>query len=147
MSGLFIGLVTHPRSQFPEGPGSHGLMRQLADQLSALGMESHYCEDRDSDSMEELTAKNSLSRRICSRSSAIGRHTYPTKARACAQQWVAVRRAVEPKVRAARRLPVIELAHLEIMTASLAMEQTSPSSSKMTHTVQTPRPWLETSMT
>ena len=59
MSGLFIGLVTHPRSRFPESPGSHGLMRQLADELSALGMKiSTYCEDRDlADSMEELTAQ------------------------------------------------------------------------------------------
>ena len=126
MSGLFIGLVTHPRSQFPESAGSHGLMRQLADALSALGMGiSTYCEDRDlADSMEELTAKEIADSR---------RHLLQVQRNWASyishdskslplEQWVArMRGAVEPKSpRAARRLLNIELAHLEIMTASLA---------------------------
>ncbi len=126
MSGLFIGLVTHPRSQFPESRGSHGLMGQLADELSALGMEiSTYCEDRDlADSMEELTAQElANSRRYLLQvqrdwASYISHDSKSLRL----QQWVAqVRRAVEPQSsRAARRLLNIELAHLEIMTASLA---------------------------
>ncbi|NKB92086.1 MAG: hypothetical protein GKR85_07380 [Candidatus Nanopelagicales bacterium] len=126
MSGLFIGLVTHPLSQFPGSRGSHGLMGQLADELSALGMEiSTYCEDRDlADSIEELTAQELAHSRdyllqvqrdwasyISHDSKSLRLH-----------QWVArMRRAVEPQSsRAARRLLNIELAHLEIMTASLA---------------------------
>ena len=126
MSGLFIGLVTHARSQFPESRGSDGLMGQLADELSAIGMEiSTYCEDRDlADSMEELTAQELANSRHYllqvqrDWASYISQDSKSLRL----QQWVArVRRAVEPQSsRAARRLLNIELAHLEIMTASLA---------------------------
>ena len=126
MNGLFIGLVTHARSQFPESRGSDGLMGQLADELSALGVEiSTYCEDRDlADSMEELTAQELAdSRRYLLQvqrdwASYISHESKSLRL----QQWVArMRRAVEPQSsRAARRLLNIELAHLEIMTASLA---------------------------
>ena len=126
MSGLFIGLVTHPRSQFPESPGSHGLMRQLADALSALGMGiSTYCEDRDlADPIEELTAQELAESRhylLQVQRDWASYISHDSKSLRL-QQWVArMRRAVEPQSsRAARRLLNIELAHLEIMTASLA---------------------------
>ena len=126
MTGLFIGLVTHPHSQFPESPGSHGLMRQVADALSARGMDiSTYCEDRDlADSMEELTSQElTHSRRhLLQVQRDWASYTSHDSRSLRLEQWVArMRGAVEPKSsRAARRLLNIELAHLEIMMASLA---------------------------
>ena len=121
-----MGLVTHPRSQFPESRGSHGLMKQLANALSGLGTEvSTYCEDRNlADSMGAFTAHELVVSR---------RHLHEVQRKWASytsrgskslflQQWAArMRGAVEPKnSQAARRLLNIELAHLEIMTASLA---------------------------
>ena len=126
MIGLFIGLVTYPRSQFPESPGSHGLVRQLADEVSALGMEiSTNCEDRDlADSMEELTGQELADSRhyLLQVQRDWASYISHDSKRLRLQQWVSrMRRAVEPQSsRAARRLLNIELAHLEIMTASLA---------------------------
>ena len=99
-------------------------MGQLADNCRWNEI-STYREDRDlADSMEGLTAQElANSRRYLLQvqrnwASYISHDSKSLRL----QQWVArMRRAVEPQSsRAARRLLNIELAHLEIMTASLA---------------------------
>ena len=126
MSGLFIGLVTHPRTRFPDSRGSDGLMAQLAGAFEQLGVATTtHIEDRDlaagipdlsaeelADSQRYLLDVQRAWASYCSRGG--------TKLRL--QQWVGgLRGSIEPATAAqARRLLNIEFAHVDLMSASVS---------------------------
>ena len=128
VSGLFIGLVTHPRTGFPDSRGADGLMVQLASALQPLGISTTtHVEDRDLAegipglSAEELAGSQRYLLDVqrewasyCSRGGAKLR----------LQQWAGgMRGPIEPATASqARRLLNIELAHLELMSASLSAD-------------------------
>lgn len=125
MSGLFIGLVTHPRTRFTESRSATGLTAQLADSLTATGLEvSTHVEDRDlaanrpdpsedalADSRRRLVAVQREWASYCGRGQATLR----------LQQWISRQRgSIEPaSALQARRLLNIELAHMELMFVAL----------------------------
>jgi len=126
VGGLFIGLVTHPRTRFPDSRGSDGLMVQLAGALEPLGISTTtHVEDRDlaagmpelseselADSQRYLLDVQRAWASYCSRGG--------TKLRL--EQWVGgLRGSIEPATASqARRLLNIELAHVELMSASVS---------------------------
>jgi len=126
VSGLFIGLVTHPRTEFSDSRGAAGLMAQLAGTLESLGISTTtHVEDRDlaaglpdlsaeelADSQRYLLDVQRAWASYCSRGQ--------TKLRL--QQWVGgLRGSIEPaNASQARRLLNIELAHTELMSASVS---------------------------
>jgi len=126
VNGLFIGLVTHPRTRFSDSHGADGLMAQLTGALEPLGISpTTHIEDRDlAAGMPDLSEDDlAESRRhllevqrawatYCERGGTIIR----------LQQWLgALRGSIEPATASqARRLLNIELAHLELMSASLS---------------------------
>lgn len=125
MSGLFIGLVTHPRTRFPDSRGGDGLMAQLAGALEPLGISTTtQVEDRDlAAGIPDLSAEDlaDSQRYLLDVQRAWASYCSRGRAKLRLQQWVgAIRGSIEPATALqARRLLNIELAHLELMSFSI----------------------------
>lgn len=128
MSGLFIGLVTHPRTRFPESRGADGLMAQLAGALEPLGISTTtQVEDRNlAAGIPDLSAEElaNSQRYLLDVQRAWASYCSRGGAKLWLQQWVGgLRGLIEPSTASqARRLINIELAHLELMSATLAAD-------------------------
>ena len=126
MSGLFIGLVTHPRTRFPASLGADGLMTQLAGALEPLGISTTtHVEDRDlASGIPDLTAEElaDSQRYLLDVQRAWASYCSHGGAKFRLQQWVGgLRGSIEPATASqARRLLNIELAHVELMSASVS---------------------------
>lgn len=126
VSGLFIGLVTHPRTRFPDSRGGDGLMAQLAGALEPLGISTTtQVEDRDlAAGIPDLSAEDlaDSQRYLLDVQRAWASYCSRGGAKLRLQQWVgAIRGSIEPATALqARRLLNIELAHVELMSASLS---------------------------
>ncbi len=126
MNGLFIGLVTHPRTRFPDSRGADGLIAHLAGALTPLGVATTtHVEDRDlAAEMPELSESElaDSQRYLLDVQRAWASYCSRGGAKLRLQQWVGgLRDSIEPATASqARRLLNIELAHLELMSASVS---------------------------
>lgn len=126
MTGLFIGLVTHPRTGFPDSRSADGLMVQLASALEPLGISTTtHVEDCDlAAGIPDLSAEElaGSQRYLVDVQREWASYCSRGEAKLRLQQWVGgLRGSIEPATASlARRLLNIELAHLELMSASLS---------------------------
>ncbi len=126
MTGLFIGLVTHAQTGFPNSRGAEGLMAQLAGELEELGISTTtHVEDRDlavgiPDLSTEKLAESQ--RYLLDVQRAWASYCSRGAIKLRLRQWVGgLRGSIEPATASqARRLLNIELAHLELISASLS---------------------------
>lgn len=126
MTVLFIGLVTHSRTGFPHSSAADGLMAQLACALDLLGISTAtHVENRDlAIGMPDL-AEDALvdsQRHLLQVQRDWASYCKRGRTKLLLQQWVGgMRGSIEPATASsARRLLNIELAHLELMSASLS---------------------------
>jgi len=128
VSGLFIGLVTHPRTHFPDSRGAHGITARLADALESLGIPvSTLVEDRDlAGDMPDLSEQELAQSRQRLLETQRSWATYCLRGdlKLRLGQWVSgMRGSIEPAgALQARRLLNIERAHLQLMSSSLDSE-------------------------
>ncbi len=126
MNGLFIGLVTHPRTRFPDSRGADGLIAHLAGALTPLRVATTtHVEDRDlAAEMPELSESElaDSQRYLLDVQRAWASYCSRGAIKLRLRQWVGgLRGSIEPATASrARRLLNIELAHLELMSASLS---------------------------
>lgn len=139
-SNFFVGLVTHPRSRFPEACGPEGLAARLAAELRALGSSVDVSVINDdilsrSDTIFDLAdVRASISTELAAERSwreYLSGNPSPALTRLIfalrnvyrltkyAPPWRRKPRVNDPGVRMVTRLANIELAHLAMMRAAL----------------------------
>ncbi len=126
MTDLFIGLLTHAQTGFPKSRGAEGLMAQVAGELEELGISTTtHVEDRDlaveiPDLSTEQLAESQ--RYLLDVQRAWASYCSRGAIKLRLRQWVGgLRGSIEPATASqARRLLNIELAHLELMSASVS---------------------------